>query len=1068
MHSVRLNGIITGLASASSSSTDYILLSFADAKLSVIQYSQESHTFETVSMHYYENDDLKLQHKVQLKPVVRVDPSSRCALLWFYRDYFAVLPFVTSSLELLDEMDEDIPVSPDGNGDGKSQGQPFLPSFVKSITDFDDKLRNVVDCVFLHGYFEPTLAVLLEPKVTSTNRLAQRKDTMTLVVISLALTRKAQSPIVLRVENLPYDCLYLTALDKPFGGVLVTGVSSISYYEQGARVFGFFVNGYFKSCSNFQLEDYSHLKISLEGSRCCMISDKEIMYILSNGHVWLLTLEKEGRMVRKFSFEKVWDFGCPAESVARVDLDKVFVGSNWGDSRLLQYSFSKILQRKQNGTLGKRSNQNHLETSSSKKAKKEEVDELDFLLETDVAQDSSQVVPHENGTTEGKVNTDEKIIVLSSLPSLSAISGFCLAESYLNFERFSNPLLSNIQSVDMILSCGYGKQTSFASLSRSIKPIVSYSFDLQHETVDCWSVDVAVRNSDGENDEKSYDKYLVLSKQTPVDFRGNVRSYTVVLTTGSEFLELEGSDFDTKSATVAVASMFDKQRIVQITPQRILLLDSEAKKTQSIDAIELRKAQNSHRSAHTRVVRNLFVVSAVISLHHLCVLFSDGSFMMFEADFKALELVHIDTSLSKESYKMISSVDFPIDAMNDMDIDRKDSNRDRKVKNSSKVPSKKPETSGRKSNNSFNNSIDTHHASISSSLTCVAMLSTNDELQIVNTDTQSIVFKYPGISSFPDVIVNQIKSEKEADGSVVVSDGKSIIKDISLVKLGLQGFEEYFLVLMTDFEDMYCYRMVQNHHDVLFVKVPATYICRSLDTSSEEKPGFHDDEHNENTEKLIHRKVFKTNIQIPNKLHSSSNIPGIFASCSRPCWIYLDSFNELQIVPMTIDGAVSCFTSFNNFGSDRGFLYFLRGSSVLRMAKFDQDVDYNFALPARRASYDFMNQQFAINEEMPKDDAVRHVQYLEYHHVAKKAIGFSYIEKDFDLVKMDPDEYIQLVNINDNLPQEEREYKQQQADIALKQLEENPPTVGPGQFYPKTRKYSVELYSPKTWEIIER
>lgn len=72
-----------------------------------------------------------------------------------------VLPFKRDNA--IDDNDTDIKPMGGSIASGKA---PILSSYMILLKDFIDKIDNVIDIQFLHGYYEPTLLILYEPLKT--------------------------------------------------------------------------------------------------------------------------------------------------------------------------------------------------------------------------------------------------------------------------------------------------------------------------------------------------------------------------------------------------------------------------------------------------------------------------------------------------------------------------------------------------------------------------------------------------------------------------------------------------------------------------------------------------------------------------------------------------------------------------------------------------------------------------------------------------------------------------------------------------------------------------------------
>ncbi|XP_065915644.1 cleavage and polyadenylation specificity factor subunit 1-like [Dysidea avara] len=81
-----------------------LLLAFSSAKLSIVEYDPATEDLQTISLHYFEEDDIRDGMRLtNHRPIVKIDPEGRCATMLIYGSKLVVLPFRHDSL--LDEQD---------------------------------------------------------------------------------------------------------------------------------------------------------------------------------------------------------------------------------------------------------------------------------------------------------------------------------------------------------------------------------------------------------------------------------------------------------------------------------------------------------------------------------------------------------------------------------------------------------------------------------------------------------------------------------------------------------------------------------------------------------------------------------------------------------------------------------------------------------------------------------------------------------------------------------------------------------------------------------------------------
>ena len=260
------------------------------------------------------------------------DHNSRCLILRFYTDVYAILPIRQPDVDIDETLDTDAE-------------KPYYPSFIVNASQLEETIAHIVDEAFLYEYREPTLAILFSGTRTATGLLEHRRDTITLLAVTLDLQQKA-STTIFSVHGLPYDCFCVIPLPQPVGGLLVLGTNQIIHVDQAARCTAIGVNAYASKSTDFPMTHRPELGLCLEGGIPVPLAndDGDVLLGLRDGTFARLRFIRDGRNVTDIEVEQADISSLPGVGLAGfscalpLESDRVFLGSATGDSILLGYN----------------------------------------------------------------------------------------------------------------------------------------------------------------------------------------------------------------------------------------------------------------------------------------------------------------------------------------------------------------------------------------------------------------------------------------------------------------------------------------------------------------------------------------------------------------------------------------------------------------------------------------------------------------------------------------------------------------------------------------------------------
>ena len=590
---IRLSGTVTGLARIKTQRTrsggEALLVQFKDAKLSLLEWDPERYDVTTISIHYYEQEEL--QGSPWAPPLndcvnfLAADPGSRCAALKFGARNLAILPFKHADEEdAMDDWDEELdgprPAKEESstavvNGTSNIEDTPYSPSFVLRLSRLDANLIHPVDLAFLYEYREPTFGIL-SSKLAPSAALG-RKDHLSFTVFTLDIQQAAHTTI-LSVGGLPQDLFKVVAVPAPIGGALLVGANELIHIDQAGASNGVAVNPFTKQTTDFTLSDQSALGLRLEGCSLDFISSEtgQMLLVLSDGRFATLDFQVDGRRVSGLRLKPVPSEAGGAiiphriSSLTRLGRNAFFAGSEDGDSVVFGWT------RKQSQASRRKT---RLQDASLDFG---DIDEEDLEDEDDLYADTPAVVQATNGTAASK-GGELVFRVHDRLTSIAPIQDITYgkAASYEDAEEEENSkgVRGDLQ---LVAAVGTGKAGSLAIMNREIQPKIIGRFEFP-EARGLWAMSAqkpvpkSLKGDKGTtavghdyDPSTQYDKFMIVAK---VDL-DNYETSDVYALTAAGFESLTGTEFEPAAGfTVEAGTMANHRRIIQVLKSEVRVYD---------------------------------------------------------------------------------------------------------------------------------------------------------------------------------------------------------------------------------------------------------------------------------------------------------------------------------------------------------------------------------------------------------------------------------------------------------------------------------------------------------------
>ncbi|XP_076921796.1 cleavage and polyadenylation specificity factor subunit 1-like isoform X1 [Bidens hawaiensis] len=599
--SYRLHGNVESVGVLSSGAEDLtsgrrrdsIILTFRDAKISVLEFDDSVYGLRTSSMHCFEGPQWlhlkKGRESFARGPLIKADPLGRCAGVLVYGLQMIMLKAAEAGGLVGDD---------GGSSGGGSVSARIQSSYMISLRDLD--VNHVKDFIFVHGYIEPVLVILHEKELTWAGRLPYKHHTCVISALSISTSLK-QHPLIWSAINLPHHSYKLLAVPSPIGGVLVICANTIHYHSQSASCI-LALNNYAVPVDSSQEMSRSSFSVELDAANATWISNDVAMLSTKSGELLLLTLVHDGRIVQKLDLSKS-KASVLTSGITTIGTSFFFLGSRLGDSLLVQFYCG----------------------AGSSMGSKEEVGDIEGDLPS-----TKRLRRSSSDALQDMANDDELSLYgseLNNAQSSQKTFSFTVRDSLINvgpLKDFSYGLRMNTDqnatgvakqsNYELVCCSGHGKNGSLCVLQRSIRPEII----TQESIPGCkglWTVYHKSSRNQAEHsktatEDEEYHAYLIIS----------LESRTMVLQTVSNLEEVtENVDYFVQGSTIYVGNLFGRRRVIQVYSRGARILDG-AFMTQDLTF----RATNSEAA--------LTVSSVSIADPYVLLMMTDGSIQLLVGD----------------------------------------------------------------------------------------------------------------------------------------------------------------------------------------------------------------------------------------------------------------------------------------------------------------------------------------------------------------------------------------------------------------------------------------------------